>query len=585
MSTEADVTQRSYALRIVWGLRSMHSGAIGSASEAIHNYMEALVEKLKSLVGADAVVGGAYAGVDLGPCTTGVRRSIAAVVFPSDSSQVTQIVKLAGEQGVPIYPVSTGRNWGYGINPVIDGCIVLNLSRLKHIIEPIDRITGLITVEPGVTQGDLAEFLERERLPFLVPTTGAGPSASIIGNALERGHGITPISDHFAAVIGIEAVLPDGTIYRSPCVAMGALSGGHAYKWGIGPYVDGLFAQGGFGVVTKMTLALARRPESIKAFVCSIAPESTLEEAISAVQNVVRSLPGVVGGINVMNAHRVLSMAAPYPTDRLGPDGLIPEALLAELTARYRVAPWTVFGTLYGTKRVVAAAQKEVRSYLAPLASRLTFVSPETAALLKRIVRTVPIVRERLGRTAATLSASMTLVSGRPNQTALPVCYWKSGRPVDLEVPLDPARDGCGLIWYAPLVEMKPTTVRRFVDMIVDVMPRHGFEPLLTLISLSERCFVTAVPVLFNLKSVDETAAAQQCHSALLDAGAKQGFFPYRVGGQSMDWLMSTAPDHWRLVSRLKQAIDPKGIIAPGRYAPVAPSQSERTSFAEGSSL
>ncbi len=57
-----------------------------------------------------------------------------------------------------------------------------------------------------------------------------------------------------------------------------------------------------------MTLALARRPERIKAFVCGIAKETTLEPVITAVQRTVENLPGVLGGINVMNAHRVLSM-------------------------------------------------------------------------------------------------------------------------------------------------------------------------------------------------------------------------------------------------------------------------------------
>ena len=37
-----------------------------------------------------------------------------------------------------------------------------------------------------------------------------------------------------------------------------------------------------------------------------------------------------------------------------------------------------------------------------------------------------------------------------------------------------------------------------------------------------------------------------------------------------MEWLMSKAPEYWRLVSNLKHAIDPTGIIAPGRYAPSA---------------
>src|SRR5215470_9567710 len=304
--------------------------------------MQALIEALKSVVGSDAVLKGSEAATAHGGCTTGLSRAISALVFPSEASQVVSIVKLAHQHHVPIYPVSVGKNWGYGTHPVVDDCILLNLSRLNRILDGPDAVTGLVTIEPGVTQGDLAAYLDEKGLPYMVPTTGAGPTVSIMGNALERGHGITPIADHFAAVTGIEAVLADGSIYKSPFPALGASSGGHAFRWGIGPYLDGLFAQGSFGVVTKMTIALARQPESVKAFLCGVPTESGLEEAVTAVQAILSTLPGVVGGINIMNAHRVLAMAAPYPRDRLGPNQVIPPALLSELTKDYRVQPWTV---------------------------------------------------------------------------------------------------------------------------------------------------------------------------------------------------------------------------------------------------
>jgi FAD/FMN-containing dehydrogenase len=546
--------------------------------------MQRILEKLRSLVGPDAVFDGVRAATALGQCTTGVSRSVIAVVYPTEATQVVGVVKLAHANGLPLHPVSTGHNWGYGQGPVLDGCIVLNLSRLNRIVEPPDRVTGLVTLEPGVTQADLAAYLERERLPFLVPTTGAGPSASIVGNALERGHGITPIADHFAAVTGIEAVLANGSIYRSPHFAMGASRGGHAFKWGIGPYVDGLFSQGSFGVVTKMTLVLARAPDCVKAFMCGVPAESGLERTVAAVQRILQRLPGLVGGINVMNARRVLSMAAPFPADRVGPDGVIPDAVIARMRAKHRVAQWTVFGTLYGTRRTVRAAQGEVAAILSPVASRakgsrLRFVAPDTVARLDRWVQRLPFVRDGFGRTLSTLNSSMAIIRGRPNQTALPLAYWKSGRPMDLATRLDPSRDGCGLIWYSPLVEMKPTSVRAHVEMVKEIVPRHGLEPLITLTSLSETCFLSTVPLLFDLASRSETAAAQKCLSALLDAGAEGGFFPYRVGGNAMDWLMGRGQEYWQLVSQLKQAMDPKGIIAPGRYTPAASSSKSSSSL------
>ena len=97
-------------------------------------------------------------------------------------------------------------------------------------------------------------------------------------------------------------------------------------------------------------------------------------------------------------------------------------------------------------------------------------------------------------------------------------------------------------------------------------MPRHGCEPLITLSSLSERCFGSSIPILFDKAS--DAEAARTCHLELLEEGRKAGFFLYRVSTDAMDWLMQQAPEQWNLVASLKRALDPDNLIAPGRYAP-----------------
>ena len=104
-------------------------------------------------------------------------------------------------------------------------------------------------------------------------------------------YGITPIADHFAAVMSIKAVLADGSLYESPFVAAGAPGLARVYKWGIGPYIDGLFAQGAFGIVTGMAIALARRPEAARAFLFGLAEDAHLEQAVIAVRDVMGDYP------------------------------------------------------------------------------------------------------------------------------------------------------------------------------------------------------------------------------------------------------------------------------------------------------
>ena len=484
----------------------------------------------RSRLGNDAVLDAAEAGRVYGASTTGVQRAIAAVVRPRSIQDVQAIVSIAAEHGAPLYPISSGHNWGYGCSlPVEDGCSILDLSALKQI--ELDAERGLVTVEPGVTQGDLADYLDRHSLPFLVPTTGAGPRCSLVGNALERGYGITPYADHFGAVMGVEAILADGRLYRSPLAELGGEAADRGFKWKVGPYLDGLFAQSNFGIVTRMTIALASRPERIQAFLFGVKQEAGLESAVLAVQQVLRSLTGVVGSINLMNTRRMLSMSADYPRNQIGADGILPAAVVQELAGGSRALAWTGLGALYGAASVVRAARGEIRRILAPLEGRVTFISPELASRLRRFTEFIPPLREHsIARRAKMLDSAMKVLAGRPSEVALQLAYWTSGLDAVRGREMDPARDGCGLIWYPPLIPMRPERVRVYVGMVERICTAHRIEPLITLTSLSDRCFDSSVPLLFRRGDPTETASAQACYRALLEAGRAEGFLSVPYG-------------------------------------------------------
>ena len=524
----------------------------------------------RACLGDRRVVVGAAAQEKFGICTMAIEREIPAALQPKSVQDIPLILSIAREHGIPLYPISTGHNWGYGTSlPAIDGCVVLDLSSLDRILDMDPRL-GVVTVEPGVTQQDLFDHLDREGLPFLVPTTGAGPDCSLLGNALERGYGITPYADHFGAVTAIEAILPDGRTYRSGLAELGGEIVNRAFKWGIGPYVDGLFAQGNFGIVTRMTIALAPRPERIAAFLFAIREDEGLEAAVTGVQQVLRRLGGVAGSINLMNARRVLAMMAPYPASLTGPDGILPAEVIASLGRWNGVAAWTGFGALYGTAEVVKAAQRVVRAGLKSMTSSLNFVTPSLASRLSRVVNHVPWLRDGgLARKARTLDASLQLVAGKPSRVALPLAYLKSPQRPGPSAELDPARDGCGLIWYPPLVPMMPDRVRRYAALVERICTEHGIEPLITLTSLSDRCFDSSVPLVFDRSDSKAVERAQKCYLALLDAGKQEGFIPYRLGVQAMDQFTSSDATFWDVATKLKHALDPEGIIAPGRYSRV----------------
>lgn len=532
---------------------------------------EAALEHWRQALGHDQVIADP---ADIQPynySTIAVERRIPAVLRPREIEEVVALVRVANQHKIPLYPVSTGHNWGYGsANPVTDGAVVVDLSAMQTI-DASEIELGIITIEPGVTQRMLREFLDARGLAFLVPVHGGGPDCSLMGNALERGYGITPYADHFGAVMALEAVLPNGECYRSALTDLEATTVDHAFKWGLGPYLDGLFSQGSFGIVTRMTLALAPEPEQVETFFFSLRDHADLEQATLAVREVLKSVGNVTGSINLMNARRVLAMMEPYPAEAVGPQGVIPQTQIDSQAQQAQVMPWTGIGALYGTKPVVKAARKAIRQRLKGIGKRLVFLSPRLVGRARRVLERLPgRGGQRVWNYVSTLDKSLQLIAGNPSEIALPLAYWKAGTKPEPNSGqrMNPAADGCGLIWYSPLVPMRPTQVRAYVEMVDQVCCEHGIEPLITLTSLSARCFDSTVPLLFERADPAAAERAHACYHALLEAGQAIGCVPYRASIETMEWFTQAEHPHWKLVRELKTAIDPDDLIAPGRYCP-----------------
>ena len=528
--------------------------------------LSAAITEWKALLGDSHVLEAEAVQAQYGSDTTGAVRQIPAALQIVKSASLEQVMRIATHHQIPVYPISTGQNWGYGTAlPARDGSVLIDLGRLKKILH-FDAELGVVTLEPGVTQGMLADFLSKGDHPFLVPVTGAGPTCSLMSNALERGYGVTPYVDHFGAVTDIEAVLPDGSLFKTALREAGGEELARLFKYGIGPYSTGLFTQNGLGIVTRMSIMLARRPEVVKACLFSLKDDALLETAVLRLRDLMGKLQGTIGAVNLMNQHRFLSMSAPYPADKVDSRGVMTPEVIGELGKQYNVYPWTGFGTLYGTKRMVAAAQAEMKAALGDITTRMLFLTPTRARQLNKISYMIP---GKLGKglqgLTGTLAKGLELTDGIPNETALPLVYWRNPQPAT-DQPRNPGKDGCGLMWYAPLVPMRPADLRAFSDMIHEIVPKHGLEPLITFTTLSDKLFDSTVPLVFARDNPASVAAAHACYDELLEAGRAKGWFPYRVGVNTMPKLLAFQSDSKTFHERLRKDLDPFDIMAPGRY-------------------
>lgn len=467
-------------------------------------------------------------------------REVVAVLIPESVEATAEIVRIAMRTGVPLYPISTGHNWGYGdADPVREGCAIVELSRMNRIAS-FDEDLGLVTVEPGVTQGILAAFLAQRNLPFMVPTTGAGPAGSLIGNALERGFGIAPICDHFEAVTALEAILPDGSRYRSVFTEMGATLADRAHKWGVGPYLDGLFTQSNLGIVTEMTIALFRRPESMLPLFFTFNRDQDLPVALGAVRSAQREVGSLLGGLKLLNAAQIGAYAGSMPS--------------AGFLSSIR---WLGSGCLYGPRDVVAGARAVLKRTLGPSVGMLQFADPWKMRLVSRTASILtPLKRAALSR----LDGNIRLMAGFPDDTGLALAY-RDGNPTG-----DPAKDGKGLLWYTPIVPFVPATIARCVRLVEEVCAEFASQPLIAITTLSARAVCLAIPLVFDRRDSGAAERATACYQALFDRGRAEGWLPYRMGIEAMARLVDPALPFWSLVRKLKLAVDPGGIMAPGRY-------------------
>src|SRR5579863_9279670 len=176
-----------------------------------------------------------------------------AAVAPVSTEEVQQIVRIANRHKIPLYPISTGKNLGYGGSaPAYSGSVVVDLKRMNRILE-VNEKNAYALVEPGVSYFDLYRYIQEKGLKLWVdvPDPGWG---SPVGNSLDRGGGYLykEYRNHFDSHCGMEVVLANGELLRTGMGAMPGAKTWQQYKSGFGPWIDGIFSQSNFGVVTKM---------------------------------------------------------------------------------------------------------------------------------------------------------------------------------------------------------------------------------------------------------------------------------------------------------------------------------------------
>ena len=496
---------------------------------------------------------------------TGTRP--AAVVHPENCAEVREIVRIASSCRVPLYPISRGNNWGYGdACAVADGQVIVDLRRMNRILE-VNSELAYAVIEPGVTQQQMYEHLRDHDLPLWLDVTGAGPDASIVGNTLERGFGHSPAGDHFHMSAGYEVVLADGRVLNTGFGHYENAQAAHVFKPGIGPAMDGLFTQSNLGIVTRMGVWLNRKPEHLEAFAIKAERESDIAPIVDGLREL--RLAGIVQStVHVANDLRALSARTHYPWAAMHGQAPLGQGLRAKMRRDYGLGAWNVLGGIYTTRAMAAGT----RSAIGKALKRVGYIHffderllrrAETAARFAEKLGLFPRTREQL----KTIRPAFDLLQGIPRREHLFGAGWRAkGEPADPK--LDPLNNRWGFVWLSPIVPMSGAHAQAFNALIEPIYEKFKFEALVTMTSITSRALCCVLTVAFDKENPEECRRALDCYDALWEACMEAGYVPYRCGIRSMNKLAAGSQTYWDVVRNIKTALDPHGIMAPGRYLP-----------------
>jgi 4-cresol dehydrogenase (hydroxylating) len=460
-----------------------------------------------------------------------------AVLYPSTTEQVQAVVRIANELKVPLWPSSQGRNNGYGgPSPRVRGSVLVSLRRMNRVLE-INHELAYAVVEPGVSWMDLHAALRdagHEDLMVSVPDLGWG---SVIGNTLDSGVTYLPLGMDFQAPTGMEVVLANGELMRTGMGALPDSKAWHVYKRGLGPVLDPLFVQSNYGIVTRMGYWLMRRPQAYAPLFLTVPRDTQLEQAIDILREL--RLDGVIRGVPVMQNTLTLSSHFPELLGKMqGAAATLSDEQLQSLADESGVGRWGMRTAVWGDAPVVAHHVERIKAAWSAIEG-------------SRVDHHRTYARDEWGEIEHFVDK---VQAGIPS--------------LDM---LDAMPENMGHIGFSPAVPLTGRHVREVVDFMERIVVEESGSNFVAGICVgSERSALIVSGMAFDTTDEAAVRRAYDTVKSMVREAGRRGYGEYRAHLDFMDLAASqysfNEHAYQRFCEAIKDAVDPNGILAPGRH-------------------
>jgi 4-cresol dehydrogenase (hydroxylating) flavoprotein subunit len=459
-----------------------------------------------------------------------------AVLMPETVEEIQAIVRIANERTVPLWAHGQGRNNGYGgPAPRVRGSVIVSLRNMNRVLE-INEDCAYAVVEPGVRWFDLYEAIVKggHRLMLSCADLGWG---SVIGNTLDHGVTYMPPGQDMAAPCGMEVVLPNGEVMRTGMGAMDGNKSWHVYKRGLGPTPDQLFMQSNFGIVTKMGYWLMPYPECYMPLWLRVWRDDDLGPVLDILRRLmldgtVRMQPQVM---NTVLVGSIFSSRDQFWTQ----EGPIPDDVLDTMAKELDCGRWLMRFALYDDEAIVDHKFKKIQEAFGAIEGAEVWGTKYAPDDIPNIENPIEKVQ-----------------GGVPNLEINNLTAWYGGE------------EG-GHIGFSPVAPMTGPDGLALRDLLRSMIEEAGLDYMAALIPTNARSFIHITLVVFDTKNEEQARSAYEVCQTLVVESAKQGYGEYRAHLNFMDLASEQYAfnDHayMRFCETIKDALDPNGILAPGK--------------------